>query len=160
MRKLILSITIAVCLPSCVYYVDQDARRTPPPACHGARSGHAGVIGLALGERLRPDGDPVLVVDRVAPGGPAALADILPGDRISAIDGESTRGMTVGEAARLIRGPAGTAVELRVSSPRGPRLITLVRVPPREVLGRRAHSRERARRNQPWPPTKPGHAGP
>ncbi len=36
--------------------------------------------------------------------------------------------MTIPEAARLIRGPVGGSVELRIESPRGSRLVTLVRV--------------------------------
>ncbi|MCB0073629.1 MAG: DUF499 domain-containing protein, partial [Caldilineaceae bacterium] len=48
------------------------------------------------------------------------------GDRLRAIDGRSTRGMTLGEAVRAVRGPAGSSVELQVQ--RGERPPFLVRI--------------------------------
>lgn len=47
-------------------------------------------------------------------GTPAAEAGLLPGDRILAIDGESTAGMNLSEAVWLLRGPVGTKVTLTV----------------------------------------------
>ncbi len=122
---------IALALASCTAYVHHDGRRARHPYDGGhpcRHDGRNGVIGLSIG---RPGGatrGPIAVLD-VTPTSPAADARIEPGDRIRAIDGEATRGMTVAEAARLIRGRPGSAVELRVESPRGARLITLVRVP-------------------------------
>lgn len=46
---------------------------------------------------------------------PASAAGIRTGDRILAIDGRSTSGMSVEDASRLIRGEAGTDITLRVS---------------------------------------------
>jgi carboxyl-terminal processing protease len=46
---------------------------------------------------------------------PASAAGIRTGDRILAIDGRSTEGMSVEDASRLIRGEAGTDITLRVS---------------------------------------------
>jgi C-terminal processing protease CtpA/Prc len=104
----------------------------------------AGVIGLSLTRAARGGS---LEVDRVAPGGPAALADIRPGDRLLAIDDEPTRDLTIHEAARLVRGPVDTAVELRIRSPRdGARLITLVRVTAAGVWEESAAPREHRRR--------------
>jgi membrane-associated protease RseP (regulator of RpoE activity) len=124
-------IAVALALTSCTAYVHHDssqARRTYDANSPCPHDGQSGVIGLAIG---RPDDTPrgPIMVERVAPGSPAADANIQTGDGIRAIDGEATRGMTVSEAARLIRGRAGTTVELRVESPRGARLITLVRAP-------------------------------
>ena len=45
---------------------------------------------------------------------PAAKAGLLPGDYIRAIDGQSTRDVTVYEGARLLRGKPGTKVHLTV----------------------------------------------
>jgi carboxyl-terminal processing protease len=45
---------------------------------------------------------------------PAARAGILAGDRILEIDGTSTKGMTVPEAVRKMRGPAGSRVKLTI----------------------------------------------
>lgn len=47
-------------------------------------------------------------------GSPAAKAGLLPGDYIRAIDGKSTRDVTVYEGARLLRGTPGTKVHLTV----------------------------------------------
>jgi carboxyl-terminal processing protease len=47
-------------------------------------------------------------------GSPAAKAGLQPGDYIRAIDGKSTRDVTVYEGVRLLRGKAGTKVHLTV----------------------------------------------
>jgi hypothetical protein len=119
---------IALALASCTAYVHHDghahrAYDSSAPCPHYARGG---VIGLSIG---RPEGvtqGPIDVLE-VVPEGPAGMANIQRGDRIRQIDGESTRSMTVAEAARLIRGQPGTTVELRIDSPRGARLMTLIR---------------------------------
>lgn len=46
---------------------------------------------------------------------PAMKGNIQAGDRILAIDGKSTKGMSVSDAAQLIRGPEGTKVTLRLA---------------------------------------------
>ncbi len=137
MRTPLKSVTVVVAiltLPSCTAYVyEGDGRHAHPGyrpqsgACARERGSRDGFIGIAIA-RARESGRGPLVVAHVLPGGPADQANIEPGDRIRAIDGESTRGMTIPEAARLIRGPVDSAVELRVDSPRGARIITLVRV--------------------------------
>ena len=58
--------------------------------------------------------DNVLTVIAPLMGTPAAQAGIQAGDQILAIDGESTEGMTLTEAAVKIRGEEGTAVILHV----------------------------------------------
>jgi carboxyl-terminal processing protease len=45
---------------------------------------------------------------------PAAKANLQPGDGIVAIDGKSTKGMSLEEASGMIRGEVGTAVTLRI----------------------------------------------
>jgi carboxyl-terminal processing protease len=45
---------------------------------------------------------------------PAAKANIQPGDGIVAIDGKSTKGMSLEEASAMIRGEVGTSVTLRI----------------------------------------------
>jgi hypothetical protein len=174
MRRLIVIVAVALCFLSCTRYLQEDGgRRSAAYRSYTAPTG-VGVIGLSLGQRSLGGDELVLVVDRTVPEGPAALADIRPGDGILEVDGESTRGMTIGEAARLIRGPADSAIELRIDSPRGSRLITLVRVPPASLWGERpapcVGCPHRAARPQPsdtietkpepWPPSKPGHPYP
>lgn len=43
---------------------------------------------------------------------PASHAGVLPGDEIAEVDGKSTKGMSVDEAAKIIKGPKATEVEL------------------------------------------------
>ncbi len=49
------------------------------------------------------------------PGSPAERANILPGDVVLAVDGQSVGGLTLDEAVALIRGPKNTRVVLTVS---------------------------------------------
>ncbi len=49
---------------------------------------------------------------------PAANAGIKPGDQIIAIDGKSTRGMTVFEAVNMLRGLKGSSVKVTIKSKR------------------------------------------
>jgi carboxyl-terminal processing protease len=59
---------------------------------------------------------------------PAIKGGIQAGDRILAIDDKSTEGMTVADAAKLIRGPEGTKVRLRLARENQPNLtLTLTR---------------------------------
>jgi len=130
MRKLIVVLS-ALCVPACTYYLRDDLARAPREWHSAKRPYGLGMIGLSLARRR----DGAMVVARVAAEGPADLADIRPGDRLVAIDDRPTHDLTIGEAARMIRGRVDTAVELRVHSPRGARLITLVRAPAASVWG-------------------------
>ncbi len=56
----------------------------------------------------------MLTVVRPIDNSPAIKAGIKKGDRILAIDGKSTTGLSVEAAAQLIRGPLGTNVTLRI----------------------------------------------
>jgi carboxyl-terminal processing protease len=56
-----------------------------------------------------------LTVVEPLPNSPAASAGIRTGDRVLAIDGRSTSGMSVEDASRLIRGEAGTDITLSIS---------------------------------------------
>jgi len=138
MRRLTVIVAVALCLPCCTRYVSEDSgHRAAAYRSYDVPPG-VGVIGLSLDQRSADPDESVLLVARTVPEGPAALANIRPGDRILEINGESTRAMTIGDAARLIRGPADSAIELRVDSPQGSRLITLVRVAPESLWGNRA----------------------
>lgn len=66
-------------------------------------------IGMEIGLR-----DDTLTVIAPLPGAPAAAAGVRPGDRLRSIDGHSTRGMSLGDAVRRLRGEAGTVVELGI----------------------------------------------
>ena len=66
-------------------------------------------IGLRIG---REDGK--LIAVEVFPEGPAARGDLLSGDEILKVDGNDVTLLTTEEAVDLIRGEAGTAVQLDV----------------------------------------------
>ena len=53
-----------------------------------------------------------MIIIAVAEGGPAEKAGLLPGDIIIGADGQSIVGMTSGEAQSIIKGKAGTTVQL------------------------------------------------
>ncbi|NJO39942.1 MAG: PDZ domain-containing protein [Cyanobacteria bacterium RU_5_0] len=68
-----------------------------------------------VGIRLQVDDETqVLTVVEPLENSPASEAGIQSGDRILAIDGRSTAGMTVEEASKLIQGEVGTQITLRI----------------------------------------------
>jgi len=67
-------------------------------------------IGIHIGLR----GSSSMTVDMPVEGGPAARAGLLPGDWIVKINGASTKGLTLGQAVRLLRGKAGEPVQLTI----------------------------------------------
>jgi len=77
-----------------------------------ATDGDYGGVGL---EVLPREG--FVTVMTVVPGGPGARAGIRPGDRFLEIDGESAEDMEVDAAVDLLRGTAGTTVEVRMGRP-------------------------------------------
>ena len=70
--------------------------------------------GLGLEVDARADG---ITVVAPIPGGPGEAAGIRTGDRIIEVEGKSTRGWTVEEAAREIRGKPGTSVSITIERP-------------------------------------------
>lgn len=72
--------------------------------------------------------DGAIIVYNVFPLSPAADVFIRPGDRIVAIDGESTAGLLPARVVQRIKGPAGAEVTITVQSPGGaPRTVHLAR---------------------------------
>ncbi|WP_228040927.1 S41 family peptidase [Nodosilinea sp. LEGE 07088] len=69
------------------------------------------LVGVGIQLTLDPDTNALTVVQPIADS-PAMAADVQPGDHIVQIDGTLTQGMTTEEAANLIRGQAGTTVNL------------------------------------------------
>lgn len=72
-------------------------------------SGEFGGLGIEIASR-----DGGLVVVAPIDDTPAARAGIEPGDKLLAIDGESTEGLGVASAVRKLRGPPGSRVTLRI----------------------------------------------
>ncbi|MBD1851592.1 carboxyl-terminal processing protease CtpB [Leptolyngbya sp. FACHB-711] len=74
-------------------------------------SGELSGVGLRL--QLHEETKALTVVEPLA-NSPASAAGIQTGDRILAIDGRSTTGMSVETASELIKGEAGTRITLRI----------------------------------------------
>jgi C-terminal processing protease CtpA/Prc len=96
------------------------------PAAHAAK--RVGILG-GVGATAQGDAGGFRIVSTV-PNGPAARAGIRPGDIIQAVDGMPTAALTDADVAELIRGTAGTTVELDVADKQGnrSRRLRLVRV--------------------------------
>jgi carboxyl-terminal processing protease len=82
-----------------------------------------------VGIRIRLLGTPPLptVIGPPEPGTPAYHAEIHSGDRILAIDGESTAKLEIGEVLQRMRGPVGKQVQLSLLHAGAPIDITLTR---------------------------------
>lgn len=72
-----------------------------------------------VGIRLRLLGDPKLptVIGLPEPGTPAAAADIRLADRLEAVDGAATAGLSLEEVTSMVRGPVGEPVTLSIRRP-------------------------------------------
>jgi carboxyl-terminal processing protease len=72
---------------------------------------HGKYEGLGMAIAVRND---IITVISPIEGTPAYRKGVRAGDKIAEIDGQSTRGMSTEEAAKLMRGPAGTKVVLTI----------------------------------------------
>jgi len=70
-----------------------------------------------IGVTIQLDENGNIMVFQPIEGSPAAKAGVYPNDRIIRIDGVSTKGMSLAEAAQLIKGPRGTVVKLTLLRP-------------------------------------------
>ncbi len=75
-------------------------------------SGELSGIGIRLGQNEKTK---VMTVTEPIEGSPAIKAGIKSGDQVLAIDGKPTAKMTIEEASSLIRGKAGTEINLQLS---------------------------------------------
>jgi S1-C subfamily serine protease len=122
----------------------QSAKTDPCPAPQAGKRVPAngiGIIGMSLDRHPDDSGTAELFVDRVVPEGPAASAGVRSGDRIYDIEGTSTAGMSVAEAARRLRGPTGASIALRVGENGRVRDVTITRVAPSDLWNRAAATR-------------------
>ena len=120
-------------LAACAHTLQQaQHNQCSAPRAEGAPSG-IGIIGMSLDQRADGSGDPELFVDRVVPDGPAATAGIRPGDRILTIEGTPTRGMSIADAARRLRGPTDASVELQIATGDHVRAVNITRVAPSDL---------------------------
>jgi predicted aspartyl protease len=93
----------------------QEMTLEPVPSVVSAPEGETSFIGpgVVLGTAEAGPGTSVRV-RRVLAGSPAARAGIKVGDRVTAIDGESTGGLRTEALRRRLSGPAGSRVRLTV----------------------------------------------
>ncbi len=109
--------------------------------------GEVAAVGFGIVER-----DKVPTVGNVTDGTSAAKGGVLPGDRIEAIDGETTEGLRIDQAVEKMRGAKESVVRLTMW-PRARRDRQGLRGPPRlrEDQVSRISCRERRRRLYPHP---------
>lgn len=67
-----------------------------------------------IGVSIKQEEDGAIIVFHPIPNSPAAQAGIRAFDRILAVDGQSTKGMSTADAANLIKGRRGTTVTLSI----------------------------------------------
>ncbi len=79
-----------------------------------------------IGAHLRMEENRLQVVKPI-PGSPALEAGLLSGDQIIAVDDTPTKGQSLAECVKLIRGPLGSNVSLSVSRNGDKRIIEVVR---------------------------------
>jgi carboxyl-terminal processing protease len=88
-----------------------NALLSPAELGHLLAGTKGSIVGVGIMIELVHD---VLMVKATVPGGPAERAGLRAGDRILAIDGRPLAGVPLTETVELIRGAAGTRVELFV----------------------------------------------
>ncbi|MCA9245662.1 MAG: S41 family peptidase [Planctomycetales bacterium] len=73
---------------------------------------------VGLGVELKADNGALLLV-HIIPGSPAKRAGLVAGDRIVAVDGQSTVELSTDRAASMLQGAEGSSVAIRVQSESG-----------------------------------------
>jgi hypothetical protein len=96
-----------------------------PAAAQAGSEARPGSIGVRLGNER-----PAPAVRQILTGGPAAMAGLRPGDRMLAVDGRRTDGLSGRQVERMIEGPLARPVELLVGVAEGTRTVRI----PREDL--------------------------
>ncbi|MFH1259332.1 MAG: S41 family peptidase [Elusimicrobiota bacterium] len=110
-----------------VQTLDPFSQFMPPDLHKEMKTETDGVFGgLGIRISLRDD---MLTVITPLPGTPAYRVGILPGDKIIKIEGVSTKGITINDAVKKMRGAPGTKVTVTVfrESEKEPRDFTIIR---------------------------------
>lgn len=92
-------------------FLDKEAFNT---LRHGAPAGEETA---GIGVELGIDGRSEIAVIAPLDGAPASFADLRPGDIVESVNGVPTKGLSLSEAIRLIRGKPGTSVSLSLRRP-------------------------------------------
>src|SRR5919199_5350534 len=96
-----------------VAYCDEQHTQFLDPAAYQRYLAWARADSSYVGIGVRLKGAQRTITEVYA-GGPAEQAGLLPGDAVLEVNGTSVEQMTAGDTSDLIRGPAGSAVELVV----------------------------------------------
>jgi carboxyl-terminal processing protease len=104
---------------------DPNTRYLSPEAEARAREGMAGEF-EGIGAEITFENGDLTIVSPIE-GSPAEAAGLLPGDILRAADGVELSSLDIMEAARLVRGPAGTIVTLTVERKGETFLVEVVR---------------------------------
>ncbi|MGA2391822.1 MAG: S41 family peptidase [Candidatus Lustribacter sp.] len=99
-------------------YLNADAIRALDEDLNG---GNFGGIGVYIGKDPKSG---AFVVDPIE-GNPAIRAGVRPGDTILEVNSQPTSGLAIDDVERLIRGPRGTVVALRVKHHAGNAIATI-----------------------------------
>lgn len=94
--------------------LDRFSRYASPAAARDHRAMRDGFGGIGVSLDLAAD---AFRVTKVAPGGPADLAGVRPGDSIVAVDGKATAGRSQSDVVHELRGPVLSAVEVTFERP-------------------------------------------
>lgn len=105
--------------PNTIFLPPEDARKFEEDV-----TGRFGGIGAEIGMRNNQ-----VVIVAPLKGSPAERANLRPGDMVLQVDGESTDGLTVNDAVKLIRGDVGVDVALLIYREgwSQPRTVTITR---------------------------------
>ena len=69
-------------------------------------------VGIGITIAVREDG--LIDIQKLEPGGPAQEAGVKPGDILTAVEGQNVAELTMEEVKNLVRGKAGTKVQLQL----------------------------------------------
>ena len=107
--------------------LDRNSAFMPPHEFREMQEETKGSFG-GIGIRIGLEDEQVIVVEPME-GTPAGKAGLKHGDRIVKIDGQPTKGMTLQEAVRRMRGPVGSRVVLTIlrSGVAEPQQVSIVR---------------------------------
>ena len=94
--------------------LDRFSRYATPQAARDQRAARDGFGGI--GAILEDDADPFRI-SKIIPGSPADVAGMRIGDRIIAVDGESTASRSQNDVIRQLRGPVLSMVTIGVARP-------------------------------------------
>lgn len=143
LNDVILGATLMISLGTVSCWADQQIKQEPRAYGHGGEVKLPnGVIGATIEVGAERIGEPAaLYVMTVRQDGPAQQAGLRHGDEIVSVNGTPVRGKSYEEVVSMIRGEAGTPVELGI---RGTRELSITRIPSDKFIpDNQANPRER-----------------